>query len=74
MEQNEFSPGGSPSDPTSYKQGKSLADLLSVHLFRFTSERTVNFRYSTTVRLYDCTTVLQYYSTRATAVLERNYV
>ena len=34
------------------KQGKSLADLLSVHLVRFTSERTVNFRYSTTVRLY----------------------
>ena len=31
------------------KQGKSLADLLSVHLIRFTSERTVNFRYSTTV-------------------------
>ena len=42
------------------KQGKSLADLLSVHLIRFTSERTVNFRYSTTVRLY--------YSCTATAV------
>ena len=41
----------------------SLADLLSVHLIRFTSERTVNFRYSGTARLYDCTTAVQYYST-----------
>ena len=37
-----------------------MLDLLSVHLIRFPSERTVNFRYSTTVSRYDCTTVLQY--------------